>query len=67
MSFAAIFSLIVVIAVVALIFWVCWWGLGALGLPEPFNKIAIVILVIAVLGFVLLYLAPKLLALGGVS
>lgn len=64
---ASLFSLIVVLAVVGLVFWVCWWALGAVGLPEPFNKIAVVILVLAALGFVLLYLAPRLLALGGAA
>lgn len=64
---ASLFALIVVLAVVGLVFWVCWWAIGVIGLPEPFNKIAIVILVLAALGFVLLYLAPKLLALGGAA
>lgn len=31
----------------ALIFYVLWWALGAIALPEPFNKIVTVILVIA--------------------
>lgn len=67
MSLTALFALIVVIAVVGVIFWVAWWAVGALGLPEPFNKIAQVVIILCVLAFVLLYLAPRLLALGGVS
>lgn len=30
-----------------LIFYVLWWGLAQIGLPEPFAKIATVILVVA--------------------
>ncbi len=30
-----------------LIFWLLWWGLGKVGIPEPFNKFATVILVVA--------------------
>lgn len=30
-----------------LIFWLFWWAIGAIGIPEPFHKVAIVILVIA--------------------
>lgn len=33
----------------ALIFYVIWWGLGQIALPEPFNKIITVILVVAVI------------------
>jgi hypothetical protein len=29
----------------ALVFYVLWWGLGRLGLGEPFGKIATVVLV----------------------
>lgn len=65
MELTTLFALIVVIAVVGLIFWVCWWAAGALGLPEPFNKIAQVVIVIAALAFVLLYIAPKLLGMAG--
>ncbi len=28
------------------VFWVLWWGLNRMGLPEPFNKIAVVVLVL---------------------
>jgi heme A synthase len=30
-----------------LIFWLLWWGLGEIKLPEPFNKAAVVMLVLA--------------------
>lgn len=33
-----------------LILWVVWWAVGAIGVPEPFNKvIRVVIIVIAAL------------------
>ena len=44
-------SLIITLVVGALIFWVLWWGLGMIGLPEPFNKIIKVILIVAVVIF----------------
>ena len=29
-----------------LIFWLLWWGLEKIAVPEPFNKVAVVVLVI---------------------
>lgn len=40
-------ALLVSIVIWGLIFYICWWALGMIGLPEPFNKIATVILVLA--------------------
>lgn len=40
-------SLLVTIVVVGLIFWLIWWFLGQVGLPEPFGKVASVILALA--------------------
>ena len=34
------------LVVLGVIFYVAWWGLGKIGLPEPFNKIATVVLVL---------------------
>ena len=39
-------SLLVTVIIWGLIFYVLWWGLGKIGLPEPFNKIAVVVLVL---------------------
>lgn len=39
-------SILLYLVVWGLILYVCWWGLGRLGLPEPFGKIGTVILVI---------------------
>lgn len=30
-----------------LVFWLFWWLLGIIGLPEPFNKVATVLLALA--------------------
>lgn len=40
-------SLLVSLVIWGLMFYLLWWGLGKIGLPEPFNKVAIVILVLA--------------------
>lgn len=41
-------ALLVTLIVWALIFYVAWWGIGAMALPEPFTKILTVILVLAI-------------------
>lgn len=32
---------------IGLIFWIIWWVVGYLGIPEPFNKVIRVVLVVA--------------------
>jgi heme A synthase len=39
-------SVLIYLVVWGCILWVLWWGIGRIGLPEPFNKIATVILVL---------------------
>jgi heme A synthase len=34
------------LAIWALILWVLWWGLRKIALPEPWNKLATVVLVL---------------------
>lgn len=49
-SGTALISVLVWIIVAGLIFWLLWWLISYVGLPEPFNKVARVILaVVAVL------------------
>lgn len=43
----AVISVLVWVVVVGIIFWLLWWLLGYVGLPEPFNKVARVILALA--------------------
>ncbi len=38
---------LITVAIWGLIFWLLFWGLGKMGLPEPFQKVAFVVLVIA--------------------
>ena len=39
-------GLLISVFVWGLVFYVLWWALGKIGLPEPFNKVATVILVL---------------------
>ncbi len=43
-SLNGLLELIIYLVVVGLIFWVIWWFLGYVGVPEPFNKVIRVIL-----------------------
>lgn len=58
---AGLLTLLVTLVVAGLIAWLCWWFIGYVGLPEPFNKVARVIIGLAVLVF----LINLLLGLGG--
>ena len=35
------------------IFWLFWWLLGVIALPEPFNKVAIVLLTVCAVGIII--------------
>jgi hypothetical protein len=43
---AGLLSAVVWLVVAGLVLYVLWWGLSQLGLPEPFNKILLVVLVL---------------------
>jgi heme A synthase len=49
-------SLLVTVVVLGLVFWLLWWLIGVIGLPEPFNKVATVLIaliaVVILLGIV---------------
>jgi hypothetical protein len=50
LSLSALVSVLIYIIVAGLIFYLLWWLVGYCGLPEPFNKVARIILaVVAVL------------------
>lgn len=51
-SVEGLISLLIYLVVIGLIFWLIWWFIGTVGLPEPFNKVARVI--IALIAFILL-------------
>ncbi len=42
----SLISIIIYLVVWGLVLYVLWWGLGKIGLPEPFAKIATVLLVV---------------------
>ena len=46
-SLSAMVSVIIYLIVAGLVFWLLWWLINYVGLPEPFHKIANVILAIA--------------------
>ena len=53
MSAEGLISIVVWIVVVGLVFYLLWWLVGYLGLPEPFNKVARVVLAIAAVLFLI--------------
>jgi Zn-dependent protease with chaperone function len=57
MDASSLIHILIQLIVVGLIVWLLWWLIGYIGLPEPFNKIArVIIAVIAVLFLVNLML-----------
>ncbi len=53
MATGGLLSLLVTLVIVGLIFWLLWWFLGTIGLPEPFGKVATVILALAAVIFLI--------------
>jgi hypothetical protein len=51
-------SILIYLVVWGLILYVCWWAIGKIGLPEPFGKIAMVVLVVLTLLVLLNLLYP---------
>jgi len=60
-SGSAMLSLLITIIIVGVICWLVWWFIGYVGLPEPFNKVARVLVAL----FALIFLINLLLGLGG--
>ena len=44
---SALLSLLISLVVAGLIFWLLYWLIGVCGLPEPFNKVAVIVLSLA--------------------
>lgn len=61
-SIESLISAIIYIVIIGLIFWVLWWFLGYVGIPEPFNKVIRVILglvaLLIVIYFLMSFLGP---------
>ncbi len=54
----ALVSLILYVIVGGLVFYLLWWLVGYVGLPEPFNKVArVIIAVVAVVFLIMLLLS----------
>lgn len=51
-SVEGLIGLIIYLIVVGLIFWLIWWFIGYVGLPEPFNKVARVL--VGLIAFIIL-------------
>jgi uncharacterized membrane protein len=52
-STAAFLSLVVWVIVIGLVFYLLWWLVGYIGLPEPFNKVVRIILAVAAVIFLI--------------
>lgn len=46
-------SALIWIVVVGLICWLLWWFIGYIGLPEPFNKVARVLIALVAVVFLI--------------
>jgi len=49
----AVLVLLLKIVIAGLIAYALFWALGRIGLPEPFNKIALVVIVLAIAYYVI--------------
>lgn len=50
---SGLISLLITLIIGGLILYVIWWGLGKIALPEPFGKIAMVIVVLVTVVFLI--------------
>lgn len=48
-SASTLVPLLVSLVIAGVIFWLIWWFVGYIGLPEPFNKVARVLIGLAAL------------------
>lgn len=46
-------SVLVTIVIVGLILWLCWWFVSYIGLPQPFDKVARVLIALVALIFLI--------------
>jgi hypothetical protein len=52
-SSTGLLSLLVTLVLAGLIFWLVWWFINYIALPEPFNKVARVLIGLAALVFLI--------------
>lgn len=46
---SGLLSILITLVIVGLIFWLLFWFIGVVGLPEPFNKVATVVIALCAL------------------
>jgi hypothetical protein len=46
LSIEAVVQAVFVLIILGLVFWLLWWLIGYCGIPEPFNKVARVLLAV---------------------
>jgi len=63
MSISSLLNLVVWFAIIGGVFWLLWWLIGYIGLPQPFDKVLRVIVAIVCV----VILVNLLLSLGGGS
>jgi hypothetical protein len=63
LSLSALVTVLVYLVVAGLIFWLLWWLISYVGLPQPFDKVARVVLAVAavlvVIGVLLSLVSPQ--------
>lgn len=52
-SGSALVSVLITVVIVGLVCWLLWWGIGYIGLPAPFGKVARVIVALIALIFII--------------
>ena len=52
-SGSGLVGLLITLVIAGLIFWLLWWFVGYIGLPEPFNKVARVIIALVAVVFLI--------------
>jgi len=61
-SVQGLISALIYLVVVSLIFWLVWWFIGYVGVPEPFNKVLRVIVglvaLLILIYFLLQFIGP---------
>ena len=50
---SSLLSLLITLVIAGLICWLLWWFIGYVGLPEPFNKVARVLVGLVALIFLI--------------
>jgi hypothetical protein len=53
---SVLLTALITLVIVGCIFWLCWWFVGYIGLPEPFNKVARVVIGLVALIFLINFL-----------